>query len=433
MGGSLLMLDDFLVIARLVRVLRPFAFLVFVAATPALAQDQSGAAPQTREEVIAGERADKVVELWPERQHAMVDVVNGLAERGLKEGLESGKGANGIQLMLGGMREAQGLSAGLGYRRSDLFREQLGVRGTARGTPRGAYMFDADVDFQGFRTDRTFLRWYTRFEHSPRIDYFGQGNNSAEADRTSYRYDDFSSDFNASFALKPRVRVGATGGYFHAHTARSDEDGVVPIDEAFPPESLPGLGEDTKFTRVGVFAYYDSRDSQTGPRSGGLFVARYREYWDVDLKQFAFRQTEFEVQKYVPYFNSGRVLAVGGSVVLSFPKQDEAVPLYLQPTLGGSDALRGFVPYRFKDYHSVNLIAEHRWHAFSMLDMALFADVGKTVPLKRDINVSHLHYSGGIGFRVRLRSAIVSRIDFAGSSEGFRMNWTFSDILHPKF
>jgi hypothetical protein len=81
----------------------------------------------------------------------------------------------------------------------------------------------------------------------------------------------------------------------------------------------------------------------------------------------------------------------------------------------------------------VNLTAEHRWHAFSMLDMALFADAGKVVPLKRDIDVSRLHYSGGIGFRVRLRSAIVTRIDLAGSSEGLRMIWTFSDIFHPTF
>ena len=124
------------------------------------------------------------------------------------------------------------------------------------------------------------------------------------------------------------------------------------------------------------------------------------------------------MQKYVPYFNGGRVLAFGASAVLSFPKEDNAVPMYLQPTLGGSDELRGFAPYRFKDYHSVNLTAEHRWHAFSLLDMALFADAGKVVPLKRDVDVSHLHYSGGIGFRWRIRSAIVSRIDFAVSSEG---------------
>ena len=427
------MLSDLIVMARLDRAVRRFAFLLFIAATPALAQEQPAAVPQTREAVIASERADKVAELWPERQNAMVDIANGLAERGLGEGLDSGKGANGIQFLFGGMRSGQGMSGGVGYRRSDLFREQLGIRGTARATTRGGYMFDADVDFNGLRSDRTFLRWYTRYEHSRHVDYFGQGNDSLEANRTSYRYDDFSSDFNASFALTRRVRVGGTGGYFHAHTAESGEDDVIPIDEAFPPASLPGFGADTKYTRIGVFAYYDSRDSQTGPRSGGLIVARYREYWDIDLKQFAFRQTEFAVQKYVPYFNGGRVLAFGGSAVLSYPKEGNAVPFYLQPTLGGSDELRGFTPYRFKDYHSVNLTAEHRWHAFSMLDMALFADAGKVVPLKRDVDVSHLHYGGGIGFRWRIRRAIVSRIDFAVSSEGFQWIWTFNDILDPKF
>ena len=91
------------------------------------------------------------------------------------------------------------------------------------------------------------------------------------------------------------------------------------------------------------------------------------------------------------------------------------------------------MPYRFRDDHSVNLSVEHRWHAFSFLDMALFGDAGKVVPLKRDVDPSNLHYSGGIGFRVRLRSAIITRIDFATSEEGFRMIWTFSDIFNPKF
>jgi hypothetical protein len=44
-----------------------------------------------------------------------------------------------------------------------------------------------------------------------------------------------------------------------------------------------------------------------------------------------------------------------------------------------------------------------------------------------------MHYSGGLGFRFRLRSAIVTRVDFAASTEGFRIICTFSDIFSPKF
>jgi outer membrane protein assembly factor BamA len=401
-------------------------------AAPALAQQTTPDQPKTRAEVIAAERTEKVATLWPERQKAMVDLVNGLVDRGLKEGLDSGKGANGLQLILGGMRAAQGMSGGIGYRRSDLFREQLGYRATVRGTIHGAYMLDFNADFRGLRTQRTSFRWYTRFEHSPEIDYFGIGNDSAEADRTSYRYDDLSSDFSGSFEPVRYLHFGAIAGYFQAHTAASGEEGVPPIDEAFPPSAIPGFGVDTQYTRLGAFAYFDSRDSLTGPRSGGLYGVRYREYWDVERKAFAFRQTEFEVQHYFPYFNRSRVVAVRGAVILSYPKGDNAVPFYFQPMLGGSDDLRGFVPYRFRDYHSLSLGLEHRWHAFSSLDMALFADAGKVVPLKRDVTPAHLHYSGGIGFRIRLRSAIITRIDFAASREGFRMIWTFNDIFHAR-
>jgi outer membrane protein assembly factor BamA len=295
----------------------------------------------------------------------------------------------------------------------------------------GRYMFDFGLDFQGLRTEKTFVRWYTKFEHSPEIDYFGAGNDTSDANRSSFRYDDFSSDFSAGYEPARNLRFGATGGYFHAHTAQSGEGGIPPIDEAFRPAALFGFGQDTSYTRFGFFGYFDSRDSKTGPRSGGLYGALYREYWDVQHEAFAFRQTEFEIQQYFPYFNKGQVLAVRGAVVLSFPPKNNAVPFYLQPTLGGNDDLRGFVPYRFRDYHSVSASVEHRWHAFSFLDMALFGDAGKVVRLKRNIDPADLHYSGGLGFRFRLRSAIISRIDFAASNEGFRMIWTFSDAFAP--
>ncbi len=415
------------------RIARLVLSLCLLTPSLALAQATPADAPQTRAEAIAAERAEKVATLWPERQNAMVDLVNGLAERGFKEGLESGRGANGLQVILGGMRAAQGMSGGVGYRRSDLFREQLDARGTVRGTIHGAYMLDLDLDLHALHTDRTAIRWYTKFEHSPQIDYFGEGNSSSKDDRTSYRYDDFSSDFAGSFEPVRDLHFGLTGGYFHAHTATSGEEGLPPIDEAFPPADISGFATNTQYTRFGAFAYFDSRDSLTGPRSGGLYGVRYRQYWDVDHRAYAFRQAEFEVQQYVPYFNRSRVIAVRASVILSYPKGDNAVPFYLQPMLGGSDDLRGFVPYRFRDYHAVSLGIEHRWHAFSLLDMALFADAGKVVPLKRDLTPTNLHLSGGLGFRFRLRSAIITRVDLAASSEGFRIICTFSDIFSPKF
>ena len=405
------------------------ALLVLISA-PSFAQQvpTSSSPPTTREEAIASERAEKVAELWPERTSPMVDTVNRLVERGFGEGLDSGKGANGPQIVLGGMRAGQGFTAGLGYRRSDLWAERLGYRATVRGTLQGAYLFDFDLDFQGLRTERTAVSWYTKYESSPHIDFYGLGNTSSQENHTSFAYDDLTTDVDFAYQALRHLNLGFTSGYLHAHTARGHDD-FTPIDELFPPDARRGFEQDTQFTRIGAFVDFDRRDSKTGPRSGGVLGMRYREYWDIDRKTFAFRQTEYEFQQYFPYYNKGRVIAIRSAVVLTFPKEGNEVPIYLLPVIGGNDDLRGFGGYRFRDHHSVYAGVEHRWQASSNLEMSAFLDAGKVVPLKRDVDFSHMNYSGGIGFRVRLRSAIVSRTDFAVSREGFRMVWTFSDIF----
>jgi hypothetical protein len=406
--------------------------LVLAAAAPSLAQQPETAAATTREEAIAAERAEKLAELWPERTSPMVDTVNRLVERGFSEGLDSGKGANGPQIVLGGMRPGQGFTAGIGYRRSDLWAERLGYRATARGTFQGAYLLDFNLDFQGLKTERTSVRWYSKYEHSPDIDFYGLGNDSPKEQHTTFGYDDLTTDVDFGYQAFRHLDVGFTTGYLRADSGRGHDD-FTPIDEVFPPDQLPGYNQDTKFTRIGAFADFDYRDSKTGPRSGGVLGMRYREYWDIDRKTFAFRQTEYEFQQYIPYYNKGRVIAIRSAVVLTFPKEGNEVPIYLQPVLGGNDDLRGFGGYRFRDNHSVYLGVEHRWHASGNLEMAAFVDAGKVVPLKRDIDVARMNYSGGIGFRVRVRSAIVSRTDFAISREGFRIVWTFSDIYKTRW
>jgi outer membrane protein assembly factor BamA len=185
--------------------------------------------------------------------------------------------------------------------------------------------------------------------------------------------------------------------------------------------------------RWGGFLYYDWRDYQGGPKSGGVYGVRFRQSSDRELKKYSFKQTEFEFQQYIPYFNKTRTIAMRLAVVLSFPTEGDAVPFYSQPTIGGNDNLRGFARYRFYGDHSILASIEHRWYAFSGLDMAIFADAGKVVPRKAEIDFTDLRVSGGIGFRARLQNSVVMRVDFAYGNEGFRFMWTFSDIYKLRY
>ena len=114
---------------------------------------------------------------------------------------------------------------------------------------------------------------------------------------------------------------------------------------------------------------------------------------------------------------------------MSFAGEGKTVPFYRQPYLGSSHRLRGFQRYRFHDDNLLHFTAEHRWDAFSGLDMALFLDAGKVAPKWGHLNFRNLEYSAGVGFRATIRSGVFMRMDFGVSREGLMFWWAWSDVF----
>ena len=69
-----------------------------------------------------------------------------------------------------------------------------------------------------------------------------------------------------------------------------------------------------------------------------------------------------------------------------------------QPKLGGNDDLRSFARYRYYDDNYLIVNVEHRWYAFTALDVALFADAGTVAAERADVDFSDMRYSGGMWF-----------------------------------
>ncbi len=347
--------------------------LIGVGASEVLAQ------ARTRAEEIELRRRDKQARLWPERESPIVTRANNLLERGLISGAESGKGANGFQIAMGGMRSGQGFTVGVGYRRSDIWRDRIGFRTTARATPQLATLLDFQLDFHQLRTDWTFVNFYAKYENSPQMDYYGQRSGSSLDNRSSYRLEDFGTDFQFGVNFSG-FRIGATFGTLYVHTGPGDRSGVPSVEDVFPPPLIPGFGEDTSFARWGFFVDYDWRDLRSGSRSGGYYAVRLRSYEDVDLEKYGYGQIEGEVQQFIPYFNRSHTLAFRVSAVFTFEDAGQNIPFYLQPKLGGNDDLRGFARYRFYDDSAIIASVEHRWQAAKFMDVALFVDAGKVQP-----------------------------------------------------
>ncbi len=206
----------------------------------------------TRTEAINQERQDKQARLWPERESPMVRQANGLIERGFREGIEDGMGANGFTPVLGGMRSGHGMSFGGAYRKTDIWGEHIGVRGTARLTLQDAYMVDGRLDFQGLEFERGFFNLYGKYEHSPRMDFYGLGPFSSQDERTSYLLEDFSTDFQFGVELSDNWRVGFTGGATLVYTGVGRRPGFPSTSDEFTLRQAPGIGlGDLEFSRWG--------------------------------------------------------------------------------------------------------------------------------------------------------------------------------------
>ena len=241
-------------------------------------------------------------------------------------------------------------------------------------------------------------------------------------------------DPRAGYRFTRSLNAGIDLGYGAAHTGPVSGGDVPSIETKFDQTTAPGLFVDTRFGLWGAFAGFDTRDLVRGPRSGGFYGIEFRRYLDLDEGTYSPRKLALEGQHFFPYFNKQRVVALFVRARFAYADgADRVVPFYLLPQLGGNFELRGFNQYRFSDDNALMAAVEHRWYVFSGLEMAAFADAGKTVPKKGNIDFSGLNYSGGIGLRARIRGAVVLRMDVAGSREGFRWIWSLSDISRRTF
>jgi len=265
------------------------------------------------------------------------------------------------------------------------------------------------------------------------IDYFGPGPASSKDSRTDYRLEDTAVD--GALGVKPfrYLELGGSAGYQWINIGPGTSGSFPSTEQVFSPIITPGIDQQTNFLRYGPYAQVDYLDNREGPASGGLYTFEYTWYRDQKLNLHDFQRIDAEFQQYVPFFNKTRVIALRAKTTLTDAQTNQIIPFYMQPILGGSEDLRGFLPFRFYGNNSLLVNAEYRWHVMSILDMALFGDGGKVFDRRGELNFAHLQTDGGIGFRFNFKGRPFIRVDLAKSREGFRFWFKFNDIFtrHP--
>lgn len=390
--------------------------------------DQVAAQESTRVGTIESAREIKARQLQPDEVSPMERRLRALRDQKYLERITAGY--NGFRAKIGNMVTGGGFGIGPEYFREDLFRGNLTSRASAQISTRGYQKYEAQATLPKLANGKITLDGLASYRNYSSLQYYGTGPDRPKDLRTNYRLEDTSINGIAAYAPFRYIKIGGAAGYLWTNVGPGTDDRFASAERVFTPAQAPGIDHQTNFLRTGVFAQYDYRDNPLGmAKSGGNYVFQYSWFHDGKLEQFGFRRMDIDMQQFIPFFNKTHVIALRAKATLTDTDQNQQVPFYLQPVLGGSDDLRGYRFFRFSDRNSMVLNAEYRWEIFSGLDGAVFADAGKVFPNRSMLNFHNLESSVGFGLRFNVQNATFLRIDTGFSHEGFQVWLKFNDVF----
>jgi len=383
--------------------------------------------PATRAEQVGRERREKAKTLEAEVPPKAERIVDKFTNEEMLEKI-FGR-VPGFRLRVGQLVTRSGFALGPEYHRPDLLGGTLIFRTGISASLRRYYKVDAYLGIPRVFGNPVSWELYAKHLDAPRMDYYGPGRESRKQGRSNFRLEETSFDFRAAWKARRSFQIGLTGGVLDINVGPGKDLRFISTDLQYTPAQTPGIQEQTNFLRGGPFLEWDMRDSPSDPHAGSRFMASYIYHHDREVGRYSFKRFTASADHYIPFLNKKRVIALRGKTEISYRTPGSEVPFYLQPAVGGSEDLRGYRQFRFRDNNSLVVNAEYRWEAFPALDLALFADGGKVFRRLREFDLRHTSISIGFGFRFKTRDSVAARFDVGFSREGFQIWFKFNDVF----
>jgi hypothetical protein len=332
----------------------------------------------------------------------------------------------GVYARFGGMTTGSGLALGAGYRTYFLDDRIFGDVSAALSTKLYKAV-DAKARWAQFWGDRIEIWSDFHYRDYPQEDYFGPGEGSTESARTSYGIESTDVVGRAVAKVLPWLNVGTDVGFFNPTLGPGTDDSLPSIEQLFTDIHAPGLGELTQpnFVHNTVFAEVDYRDHRRNATRGGFYRVAFGTWEDVTVDSYDHHRFDAEASQFFPLVPKHVIAArVGLSYVNN--ETGQRVPFYFLPYIGGSDTLRGFHEFRFRDENILFFNLEYRWQIIPYLHIAPFFDAGEVRADWEDIGPGDLRTSYGIGFRAGTEDRVFVRLDIGtGGDEGTRVFFKF--------
>jgi hypothetical protein len=337
---------------------------------------------------------------------------------------------NGPSLKFGGIPTGGGFSLGPQYTRPDLLADHLTWNTYVVGSTRKWYGGGSSFDFHGLLGGHLEFITDGGYQNATSVWYFGEGPDSSKSNKTDFDREFTSTHFSAlTHFFDQKLTMGYTVGGLLVHVGPGDLSSTPTTQQLFTEANTPGLTQQSNFVTGTATVQLDlSRVGFSNPK-GLQLEADDSQFFDQSGNQANFHLLETQATYFAPLTNGLRTLVFRVRNETAFAENNQVVPFYLQPTLGGPDDLRGYDRYRFYGDGNSVATAEYRWSISQTLEMAVFGDGGNVYQRPGLIGFRDLRGDGGFGLRFKNKQASVMRLDVGFSPEGVHVWFVFEDVF----
>jgi hypothetical protein len=385
-----------------------FVSLLAFAVRPAAAQDAG--APESRAAIIEAEQAAKSADLHPFQPNKVEEYLDNVEDTLLNGGVK-------LHPFFQNAYSGGGFTLGAGYATRVSSYNIVDVRGsvTFKGYTRLEAAFMAPRLFRRRGTLTLIGGW----RNATQVGFYGIGTeNTSSQNRANYS---FTQPYgSAALSVFPTRKLFVLGGALDVATwnVGAGKGSAPSVDDVYTPATLPGLGATPTYVHMQGTLGLDFRPSPGYSRTGGYYAVTFHDFHDTsDL--YGFRRTDYEAIQNIPVLHDAWVISLHGRLELANAADNQVVPYFMLPALGGGSSLRGFASWRFRDMNSLLLQADWRVLANHFFDMAVVFDAGRVAAYRSDLTKAPLKNDYGLGFRFHGALTTPLRIEFVRSNEGF--------------
>ena len=286
---------------------------------------------------------------------------------------------------------------------------------TARRPHFGSYHSDENFAFQVFAHNK-------QMQDLP---FYGLGPNTSVHNAVHFSERDTRFGALVASPLTPWLSAAGTFETLFPNVGNVSSNNVISIAQVYTEQTAPGLTSQPTFLHFEAFLR--PHFTLASNRIQFDYRFRYGYYHDTDTGHYSFRRlvADFGHSFYPESENGHRrldsVLSVRFRLAMSDASASNAVPFYLQETIGGSDidnqpTLRSFRDFRFRGPNSFLVQTEYDRRIIGPVGVLVFYDAGKVTFVRSDLNFTNLHqgFGGGLSFFLAGKVVFRAYVGFGG-------------------